>query len=807
MTNFDNYITAEYIAKNLDKYKRSGNGWVACCPSHEDNTPSLSISESDNGTILVHCFSGCSQELVIGTLKQMKLWPEYSKSCHSSLLNTKKKCSKVKDNKMQNSNIITLPITGEIPPPPTWLPKLGEATNTWEYTDTNGNPCFKVLRFETNEGKEIRPLTLAQIEQGLKWEWKWPGGNRPLYNLLQITNNLEATILITEGEKAADAAQRLYPECIATTSSGGSKAFNKTDWSPLKGKQIILWQDADNTGQAYIDNVAIILKGQGVSSIEFVDIKQLGLQGKEDAADFEAKGGTLPQIIEAIKPYVVYTSIIADLKAISLTDAEGNNKTAKSLLNETGRLFELFHDTNNETYAVAYENKKKHVFRIKSSQFRDYMAYCYYQLMESSPPGQTLSDSINTIDARAKYDSKKDKVYQRVGKHEDYISLDLNDDEYGNTIKITPHNWEIVHQSDIPINFIRSQYAIPQPLPYEDRPLETLLSELCNTDKNQLHLIAAWIIGAFRPNPPYPILVLHGSQGSGKSMLSKILKRIIDPNENESTCTPGDEKDLIAYARNHRLLSFDNNSFISNKLSDNLCRIASGASVSRRELYTTANEVSFKLARPILINGINVNIFRGDLLERSIVIELPELRLNQRKTEEEINNLFNELLPEILASICNRVSSALKNINTIHGHALPRMADFAKWVMASNIDKSEEFLKLYKRNIIENSENILSEDPLAEAIKYLGRSLTNQSKTLWEGTATQLLKQLNFSISDKYDELIYIQKSSQWPKDPRSLSSHLNRLSPDLKKLGIILSKKRVSNEMVIILNFENLAS
>jgi len=67
-------MTAAQIATEL-RGRRSGAGWVARCPAHDDGNPSLSIGERD-GKILVHCFSGCLQADVIAALKARGLWPE-----------------------------------------------------------------------------------------------------------------------------------------------------------------------------------------------------------------------------------------------------------------------------------------------------------------------------------------------------------------------------------------------------------------------------------------------------------------------------------------------------------------------------------------------------------------------------------------------------------------------------------------------------------------------------------------------------------------------------------------------------------
>ena len=67
-------MTAENIARVL-RGRRSGKGYVAPCPAHDDRSPSLSVSEHD-GRVLVHCFAGCSQADVIGALRARGLWPE-----------------------------------------------------------------------------------------------------------------------------------------------------------------------------------------------------------------------------------------------------------------------------------------------------------------------------------------------------------------------------------------------------------------------------------------------------------------------------------------------------------------------------------------------------------------------------------------------------------------------------------------------------------------------------------------------------------------------------------------------------------
>ena len=72
-------LDAQSIAGALSKAKRSGpNQYTACCPAHDDNSPSLSIKDSPDGKVLVHCHAGCTQDEVINALRDMGLWHQPS---------------------------------------------------------------------------------------------------------------------------------------------------------------------------------------------------------------------------------------------------------------------------------------------------------------------------------------------------------------------------------------------------------------------------------------------------------------------------------------------------------------------------------------------------------------------------------------------------------------------------------------------------------------------------------------------------------------------------------------------------------
>lgn len=154
----------------------------------------------------------------------------------------------------------TFPELAQIPAPPAH-PTLGIPTTGWNYLDRHGRIACIVNRFDSAGGKEFRPLTYCQNATGKKaWRWQGCSEPRPLYRLPEILANPDAPILVCEGEKAADAAQKLFPAWITITSMHGAQSPEKTDWSPLKGREVFIWPDNDEAGSQYAKGVIELVR-------------------------------------------------------------------------------------------------------------------------------------------------------------------------------------------------------------------------------------------------------------------------------------------------------------------------------------------------------------------------------------------------------------------------------------------------------------------------------------------------------------------------------------------------------------------
>ncbi len=142
----------------------------------------------------------------------------------------------------------------------------------WRYVTADHETAFYVGRWNDTDGKKtFRPISWGK-QAGWQFE-TWPD-QRPLFNLSDLVLNPIATVVICEGEKAAEAAAAIFPNSIATTSSGGAGAAAKTDWTPLAGRTVLVWPDHDAAGEKYAREIAATLAALE-SSVAIIDAKAL----------------------------------------------------------------------------------------------------------------------------------------------------------------------------------------------------------------------------------------------------------------------------------------------------------------------------------------------------------------------------------------------------------------------------------------------------------------------------------------------------------------------------------------------------
>ncbi len=200
-------------------------------------------------------------------------------------------------------------------------PTLGPvhlATHCWAYQTPDGRDWFNVLRYQSGTSKAVLPLSYGRHEGGrLRLDWKRPAF-LILWNLPELYARPEAPVLVAEGEKAADAAEDLLPEYVATCHHGGASQAHLTCLHDLAGRNVTLLPDDDAASvDQWVPELATLLAGTG-AHVSIAD--PLRAEGAElvrgkfldhtatgtDAADLPATAegsARLRALVQAARPF------------------------------------------------------------------------------------------------------------------------------------------------------------------------------------------------------------------------------------------------------------------------------------------------------------------------------------------------------------------------------------------------------------------------------------------------------------------------------------------------------------------------
>lgn len=167
------------------------------------------------------------------------------------------------------------------------IDELGPVTGKWDYKDSQGALIACVYRYDPPDGKEYRPWDV----KARKYQAPNP---RPLYNQPEMLK--EKQVILVEGEKSALSLMNIG--ICATTAMNGAKApVDKTDWSPLAGKEVMIWPDKDKAGWDYAENVATALQEIGVTKLSILHSPE-DKPDKWDAADAVQEGFDIKDFLE-----------------------------------------------------------------------------------------------------------------------------------------------------------------------------------------------------------------------------------------------------------------------------------------------------------------------------------------------------------------------------------------------------------------------------------------------------------------------------------------------------------------------------
>ncbi len=236
--------------------------------------------------------------------------------------------------------------------------------------------------------------------------------------------------------------------------------------------------------------------------------------------------------------------------------SEPEPKQSGKLINLVHQNAELFHDPEGKGYALLNLNGHRECWPIRSKGFRDWLAREYYRAEKRVSSSQTMQDALNTVEGEAAFDGNEHPVFTRIGFHDGSIFIDLGNHHW-DAVEVTPDaHWL---QPKPELRFRRFSGMRPLPCPDIHKPDLGALWEYINvSSRADRVLIASWLVAAYRPTGPYPILVLQGEQGTGKTIACRVLRGLIDPSVAMVRAMPRTERDLMIAANNGHVIAFDN---------------------------------------------------------------------------------------------------------------------------------------------------------------------------------------------------------------------------------------------------------
>lgn len=431
---------------------------------------------------------------------------------------------------------------------------------------------------------------------------------------------------------------------------------------------------------------------------------------------------------------------------------------------------ELVHNERGE-FAVFQVAHHREVWQINSTRFRDHLIHLFLRATDHAPSSRSLEPALATLQAKAKFAGREAPVFLRTATVESTIWIDLCDEEW-RAVRVDRDGWTIVSKPDVLFQRRPGMQALPTPSP--GGKLEDFFS-LFNLDKpDHRVLVTAWLVNAILQVPTYPILVLLGEQGSGKSTTTRALRRLIDPHRMDVRSPPEGTRDIVVAATHGHVLAFENLSGLSDKLSDDLCRLSTGAAFGTRKLYSDDDEQQFRVSQPVILNGIDELTGRSDLADRSIVLYLPSIPVGQRATEQEIWTSFGRRHSHWLGVILDLVVKTLRLPEPL-GARRERMADFS--VLGAKIESALE----WPANTFTDTYNRCRE--AATVCAFEASSIGPVLLRLVEGPLTVSAAELLDRLTRAASELE--RRHPRWPRSPRGMTNEVRRLQPALRLHGI----------------------
>lgn len=387
--------------------------------------------------------------------------------------------------------------------------------------------------------------------------------------------------------------------------------------------------------------------------------------------------------------------------------------------------------------------------------------------------GEYLKTAAGTLAAHAEFSGEVRELHTRAAWHEEALYYELRP---GKVVRVDSGGWTF--EANPPVLFRRYPNLKPLPDPRPGGSVKDLAGYVNLKTNRDKRLVVSYAITAPLPQVARPIFNASGPMGAGKTTIGRIIKRLLDPTVPETVRY--DPRDILQKAMHAYILMLDNLSSLSDAAADTFCRFVTGDGDSKRKLYTDDEDVIVELKRALIFNGINVPTDRGDVLDRMLPVELERIPDGDRKTEEQIWELFAQEHPYILGALFDTLSKALAVKPSLKLSRRPRLADWGEYAAAVYEVMgwgAEQFLRDWDEVVKAQNQGTLDGSPVAQAvIKFM------EDKEEYSGTSSEIHKKLE-GVAESLG--VSIARDKAWPKSARWLWRRIKEVLPLLAAAGI----------------------
>jgi len=417
-------------------------------------------------------------------------------------------------------------------------------------------------------------------------------------------------------------------------------------------------------------------------------------------------------------------------------------------------------------------------YRLKNSPDSSagrWLAGTFYKHEGRALSSSAKTDVLENLIAEAQASNRTYASGRRVAQLGGLVFLDLCTTAW-DVVEVTPLGWRIRPPAEVPIRFTRERTMLPLPFPIRGGSVNDL-RPFFNCGSEDFRLIVAWVLAALSGGREYPVLVFGGEPGSAKSTATRYARALVDPNAAPLRKCPKEERDLFISAHNAFALTFDNLSSPPEWLPDALCALALDTGYACRALYTNDEETVFRVAAPIILNGISEQLTRSDLADRALSVTLHRIDPTVMRPKDELDLAFEAVIPRVLGAFLDVLSSALGRLPLVHLDSLPRMAQTAKLLAAAEsalVWEPGSFAALFERAQKSVAAGVIENDPLAQALQELVAS--DGGHWAFEGSATELRAILSKVKPSPTPPV--------WPPAVGALGARIRRIATQLRLNG-----------------------